>query len=134
MPDLAKVIKGIEHCLMPGIEGCKGCPYYNSDLCFGTDLVMRDALELLKAQEPRVLSLAELLLTESGTPLFIEERGNTVENAFGYNIYMGCHDGYWCDFLDDLWYQREKYGFYWRCWNIKPTEEQRKAVMWDEPQ
>lgn len=36
---------------------------------------------------------------------------------------------------DELFYMDEAdYGITWRCWTARPTEEQRKAVEWDEDQ
>lgn len=52
MIDREKVIKGLEHCLE---DGCSGCPYNENcdvfDNAFSGTLV-KDALELLKEQEP----------------------------------------------------------------------------------
>lgn len=56
MIDREKVIKGLEHCLeIEGDGSCVGCPY--DDDCFSENVecsepMMRDALALLKAQEP----------------------------------------------------------------------------------
>ena len=53
MADLDKVIKGLEHCM--GDQPCEECPYEK-----GCDKeLMGDALELLKAQEPKNLNLAQ---------------------------------------------------------------------------
>lgn len=48
MPDLAKVIKGLEYC--SGSKCVVECPYYAFDNCY--DRVMEDAIALLKEQEP----------------------------------------------------------------------------------
>ena len=56
-----KVIKGLECCTK---DECECCPYEN--VCFGDDEVeifdtlARDALALLKAQEPMVMTLEEV--------------------------------------------------------------------------
>ena len=52
MPDREKVIKvieGLEHCIVDNNEPCN-CPYDGDGGCIGS--LMRDALALLKAQEP----------------------------------------------------------------------------------
>ena len=49
MNDWEKVIKGLEIHLKPNSR-CMGCPYPNNGLC--GDELYRDALALLKAQEP----------------------------------------------------------------------------------
>lgn len=46
--DREKVIKGLEWCLFK--TGCNGCPYRND--CDDGEQMERDALALLKAQEP----------------------------------------------------------------------------------
>lgn len=54
-----KVIKGIEHCTshddgrdkFGGVGKCGGCPYYGCDC---TDRMKKDALVLLKEQEPHM--------------------------------------------------------------------------------
>ena len=54
MIDKEKVIKGINCCLAGGFVMCEECPYMDkaSKSCKGTDGVLKDALELLKEQEP----------------------------------------------------------------------------------
>lgn len=51
-----KVVRGLEWCLFE--TGCNGCPYRN-DCDDGTNME-KDALALLKAQEPVVMAGAEL--------------------------------------------------------------------------
>ena len=120
MPDLKRVIKGLECRLSnAGDENmtyCPDCTYYFTSNCEGT--LNRDALELLKAQEPRVLTLEEARTYEVVWP---EDKGEgelhplIVENNMNDSKYY-------------------KYGIHWRVWSAKPTDEQRKAVKWDEPQ
>lgn len=53
MPDREKVIKGLECCITDGRDSCKKC--YQEGPGFGIACrqgLMRDALELLKGQEP----------------------------------------------------------------------------------
>lgn len=93
-----------------------------------------DALVLLKEQEPRVLTLEELRSLD-GTDHFVwlEDNGeydlydcyaevttyqNNVElNTFGREV----------EFEPD----NEEYGKTWRCWSARPSDTQRRAVMWD---
>jgi hypothetical protein len=61
MPDMEKVIKGLEHC---SEDGCKGCPYeQDCKMCDGFSDLAKDALELLKEWEN-----AELTATVDGIP------------------------------------------------------------------
>ena len=51
MPDREKVIRGLAVCTdhTPG-DDCQKCPYHGEEYC--TDAVMRDALDLLRENEP----------------------------------------------------------------------------------
>ena len=52
MADIEKVIKGLECAIgIRGIKNCDDCPYDNDFNCIGCDIVMRDAIDLLKEQE-----------------------------------------------------------------------------------
>ena len=63
---------------------CGGCPYWDGDdYCDGGDRLKRDALALLKAQAPRVLSLGEVAAWDG--PLEVEER------ASGDRLTLGPH-------------------------------------------
>ena len=60
MADLDKTIKGIEHCLARYVDGlCDDCPYMGAiDKSYMIpmkckEIIMRDALELLKEQQQR---------------------------------------------------------------------------------
>lgn len=91
-----------------------------------------DAINLLKEQEARVLTLDEAV---DGTQVYYVE--------FQYHLDRG-----WvkCDFdrmyVDGevamlflrnktFYQQREDYGQLWRLWDKQPTEEQMKAVKWE---
>ena len=56
MPDIEKVIKGLEHCTTYGCT-CDKCDYWEhnrvEDDPHCGDVLMRDALELLKEQQPK---------------------------------------------------------------------------------
>ena len=64
MPDRGKVIKGLECAIgIRGRKNCDDCPYDNDFNCIGCDIVMRDALTLLKEQEERIILLEHQLET-----------------------------------------------------------------------
>lgn len=131
MPDQEKVINGLKRCLSPSLLDCVGCPYYNAYVngeCHSRLLV--DTLELLKEQEPRLLTLDEVCSDEC----WIEWRNG----AYGYAdcVYRGCTD---C--TGDIVVNRthhinnvnsKDYMRIWRCWDRKPTDGRRKAVQWDD--
>lgn len=68
MADMEKVLKGLELCIDQH-KDCHNCCYYHTGV-FCTDVLMRDAMELLKEQEAKIerlehdLSVAEKLLRQ----------------------------------------------------------------------
>lgn len=131
MPDLEKVIRGLECCAneIPCIEKCP----YNELGDSWHDCVPHlaaDALELLKAQEPKLLTIEEI--TGDGECWFE-----------GINGARGYADCYMCTGSKEVEVHRismkpeyvswDDFKKKWRCWSSRPTDEQRKAVKWDEP-
>ena len=141
--DLDKVIKGLELCLGSiDSAGCpEGCPYYEACQKYENLVVfqplMRDALEALKAQEPRALTLEEVKNSEV---VYLEDysdpdygESSIIRPAINVEVKNGrifmldsiaWDEGYIVNSDDD-------YGKEWRCWNSRPTDEQRKAVKWE---
>ena len=88
--------------------------------------VMRDALTLLEAQKPRMMTLDELSALPLDTPVFIEESNGEC----GWNVFYGIdeeNDVCFCGFRASAdYYRLEEYGDSWRCWTARPTDEQRE--------
>lgn len=136
MADLDKVIKGLECCTDIAI-GCDECPY--SDDCErdeGVIALTRDALEMLKAQEPRVMTLEEVLgnTIGIGLPCWIEDHIEDVCVPVLIPAVVTTDDTYVQYSGDDCYegalYHRD-YGKRMRCWTSRPTDEQREATPWD---
>ena len=129
MPDVEKVIKGIEQCL---IGACKPCPYYNNDVSCGCkDKLMEDSIALLKAQEPRVMTLEEVTEDCPDVVWFDDRHVVRVfaaspknENYHGWVKFIW-RDG--CERHDHI----DGYGKEWRCWTSRPTDAQREATPWN---
>jgi len=91
--------------------------------------IARNALELLKEQEARLLTIEEI--TGDGECWF-----EGINGACGYaDCYM--RTGSKEVELNRISMKPEyvswdDFGKKWRCWSYRPTEEQRKAVKWDE--
>ena len=112
MKDREKVVKKLEELLEQS--------RFNDSVGWNPDCdteTLEDAIALLKAQEPRVMSLAEYkALAEKPK----EER-----------------DPVWEEWprLESTWaIPNQAYGGYgtsWRCWTSRPTDEQREAVKWE---
>lgn len=126
MNKLEKVIKGLE-CISNGAkQPCRDCEYSKcEEWCIAE--CAKDALALLKAQQPRVMTLEEAL---GGNECWIEGRsvacgyGDAVLTCDGERVdFYRPHSVYILDFYE--------YGLSWRCWTSKPTDGQRKAVKWE---
>lgn len=126
--DREKVIKGLECCKMPDCPD--DCPYCNEGPTCRQNME-RDALALLKAEEPRVLTLEEVKAA-AGHDVWIEMSGNIEDDVLFTATIEGCGTNGLCtryvSFNYSL-YGIRPYG--WRCWTSRPTEGQRKAVAWE---
>lgn len=134
MTDLEKVIKGLECCIPYESEGNEhlciydddynpNCPYRGTG-SYGVSCMtklMRDALALLKAREPRVMTLEEydawtdIPFTERD-PVFHEERTKRGSVTCWTNTTV-------CSLRE--------YGKNDRCWTSRPTVEQMEAIPWN---
>lgn len=116
------VMRGLECC--NNNQDCEKCPYAGVGMC---EYWLRyDAFNLLKEQEPRVMMKEEIVL---------------------------CTDWVWCEYMSGYqgWYKMEEYdtdyglicwedtttdiiddyGFRWRAWTSRPTEEQMRDTPWE---
>ena len=137
MIDREKVMRGLERCAKgncPFSEEYKACEYTVGMYC-GKKRLMMDALELLKAQEPRVMTPQELMELPHGprdkVPICVEERAPV--NVWNESLFKWCGS----DFAQEQYrehggyYTAETYGRLWRCWTGMPTRKEREAVKWD---
>ena len=127
------VIKGLECCSHEDIGDCNNCPYNVNDMHCDIGM-MRDALELLKAQGSRVMTLEEVNRFVYGMPYIIEINKPREEPRLIYGLYshQGVNGGFYFAFTDARSHFFDvDYGKTWRCWTSRPTDEQREAVKWD---
>ena len=140
MPDREKVLKALEHHKETAV--CNGCPYAgDDDTPQGNCPVYDDALALLREQEPRVMTLEEVIKHYSLPPVFVDDL--SAQEDYLQDIAPLYFDFPQCDswavhwrgyqsvwkYIDD-W--KASYGLKWRCWTARPTNKQREAVKWDE--
>lgn len=138
-----KVIKGLECCKVkaciysiPEIE----CPYeawrgeYESAAEECTTMLASDALELLKAQEPRVMALEEAqgadycwCETRAGGVCVLVDAVISPRTGREPLTWMQTMGTGYCGFHYDAAYGKE-----WRCWDKEPTKEQREATPWEK--
>ena len=132
-----KVMKGLGCCSQgakepytPTIRYCAECPYLKSKIpC--TRALARDALELLKAQEPRVMTLEEVH-EMAWDYCYLEEEviKDKVLQIYSGKYRIKCIT--WPSIASCvLTFGDDAYGKRWRCWTSRPTEEQREATPWD---
>ena len=131
MADLRRVIKGLECRLSENMPYCPDCPYYFTPNCEVT--INRDALELLKEHEPRVLRLSEINKYD-----FVWCEHNLMGKLYPAIVAdcnnVTCHEFFVKNYIFEVtrfMAEDMHYGKTWRCWSSKPTDEQRKAVKWD---
>ena len=141
MTKLEKEIKGLECCILRDPDDkprCNECPYEGA--C--SNRLKNDALELLKAKQPRVLTLDEVMKHYSLPPVFVDDL-NMQED------YLQDIQPLYFEFQPDRpwnvhWFNYDQvgkiykgitaaYGTVVRAWSAKPTDEQREATPWDEP-
>ena len=127
-----KVIKGLECCGAYDYK-CNVCPYQDDggaeDGCCSDEL-KTNALALLKAQEPRVMTLEEAADAEI---CWIEVRSRRGVEPGKVRIYR--EDDYSAFINRLLPYVNEnmpqhEYGEHWRCWNVRPDEKRRAETPW----
>ena len=135
-----KVINGMECCIkrMTTTGRCDyDCPYYHNP--HGCKVVMlKDAISLSKAQEPRVMTLEELK-SYLGKPVWIEEKGCEpyCEVVFDMDgVCFGLTKGeveFGGVITGHAMFAVGGYGSIFRAWTEEPTDEQREATPWPEP-
>ena len=108
MADIEKVKKGLE-CCSKGLGYCQECPYVDES-CSNLEL---DALELLKEQQPKLLTLIETINAKYPMDVFCEIKRE--ERVFAVTAPVPAQ---WIGKPDI------------RYWTARPTEEQRKAEPW----
>lgn len=128
MIDRNNVVGGLECCLNDTM--CHRCPYNRTKDCHNQ--LDKDALKILSA---RVLTIDEVRTTVRKARhawIVVEE-----PNIAYLSLYYGHFDKndtfmFVDDDADIRSYKGKYYGRKWRCWNQMPTEEQMRAVKWDE--
>ena len=135
MTDLNKLRQGLTCCInWESLKGhlpeCESCPYADEreGTCAEMTAILTDALDAIT---PRLMTLEEV--EESlDDPVWVEEYGDGVHVAIvdSYRhmdaIWMSC-GGRRGDVKDTSYYGR-----LWRCWTLRPSDEQRGAAKWKD--
>lgn len=93
-----------------------------------------DALELLRAYEPRVMTLEEI---DDDDAYWFEERygkKSLGRNVLIHSIEEDAREPYitFVYTYGEASYKISEYGQTWRLWTSKPTDEQREATPWEK--
>lgn len=132
MIELENVLYALNCRALDAPSTCTECSYYNAKwCCCNTKYIMQDALDLLRKQVPRVMTLEELQAIE--TPWN--------RNTSPY-LWMENRTG-----RDNRWYPvwdirecvgmigtrgSQNYGVVWRVWSCRPSQEQMRDTPWEE--
>jgi len=124
------VIKGIKHCIGDDCNGDKWSECeYSGHGCI--DALLEDAIALLKAREPRVMTIEEVTEDCPDVVWFDDRHFVRVfaalpknENYHGW-VKFTCRNGY--ERHDHI----DGYGKEWRCWTSRPTDAQREKEPWN---
>lgn len=134
MIEREKVIKGLECCKEWGMMDfdCTntGCPYEPHEL----DCVQHlhnDTLAMLKAQEPRVMTMEEVQALQYGHVLIELDKSDPIRWV---DALLFCKNtNFSFDFITLEGRARllgAEYNKEWRCWTSCPTDAQREAIPW----
>ena len=124
MLDIIATIKNLENELNDCDLYCNDCRKGRGEKCYPVSRETgSEALELLKEQQPRVLTFEELDALPNETDVWGENK--EIDRVFAQTTYDG-----WFNpasvFLEGVLNGHLRY------WTARPTEEQRKAVPWQE--
>ena len=129
MADREKVINALKRCESYGFCEDKQCPYYDNVSCL--EMVRKDALSLLQAQEPRVMTLEEVEVLPYGYVLIETDKKGSLHWV---DALLFCKNtNFSFDFITLEGRARllgTDYNMEWRCWTSRPTDEQREATPW----
>lgn len=131
MTDREKVVKGLESLMDVCNAKADMAVGEGRTVWAGYASVAYCALALLREQEPRVMTHEEVMSTGPEDVCGIVE---IIEEERMYGCYMRRYDEEHVELLCDVLNLPEKLqkGCA-RIWTARPTEEQRKAVKWNEP-
>jgi hypothetical protein len=97
--------------------------------------LMRDALALLKEQEPRVMTYDEVkALDGTESTVYVERRTKTFYNEMAF---VNVEKVYGEDIIfhgqkSIFGHKKKDYGKTWRCWTSRPTDAQRMGAKWND--
>ncbi len=128
------VIRGLKNCVQcRSPKDCDGCPY-EGERTYAVPcghVLMADALAQLKVLEPRVLDWNEIGTVDGAVWLEDRDKSEVVPG-----LVMQMHSAVNLDIKKDgklctASASRSDYGYRWRAWSARPTEEQIRETKWE---
>lgn len=129
MPDREEVIALLERYVRtPNLAGVE---YYGAVIADMPAPLITDVITLLRAQEPRVMTLEEVKMLDCDYYYLESMRSPGKELREIVGAY-----GLTCVTWPSITWARQTmgdsgYGKTWRCWTSRPTDAQREAVPWN---
>lgn len=135
-----EIKKGLENCTRLG--GCVSCPYFvDNTMAQCTPVMATDALAYIRQLEAKLAEYDKPLV-----PLTFDDIASTI---FCTPCWVETMTSMWPDVLDKdsvgfvgkldnrgrrttRYLMEAEYGKTWRCWSRRPTDEEIKAVKWDD--
>lgn len=138
MEMIVKVMKAFENCIRT--PKCLDCHWETCEEpdCETVEIPRNLActvFAMLKAQEPRVLTLEEVR-SACKTPMLFESKGTFRGEKCFWCLNLGVSPSFHVRLMPAIGEQSTElslavYGKVWRCWTAKPTPEQREAIPWN---
>ena len=126
MSNISEIIERLENIAKHAVHYVGEPPFIMS---LDDGIALHEAIDLLKAQEPRVMTLEEVLPTEVVYAEDIDKAKiiPVLVNMQAYDCIVLVRADGPSHLIHPL---ISEYGKRWRCWTSRPTDEQRQAVKW----
>ena len=137
MVDREKVIAGLKCCATNRLrrEDCEAinCTYLDLEGRGCIHQLIRDALAMLKAQEPRVMTMEEAQANVQNGPFIIVEVRDSTGSEVDFGVLVG--DYYEMSegsvlTVEDFGMMKDDYGKRFRLWTSRPDEKRRAETPW----
>lgn len=136
MSNISEIIERLENIAKHAVHYVGEPPFIMS---LNDGIALHEAIDLLKAQEPRVMTLEEVKAMKRYTICAVEQQSKVLHTTFNaeYRGTLTIGERNYLDFglyADVSPFRRSEggYGKTWRCWTSRPTDEQREATPWTQ--
>ena len=149
MTMVEKVVAGMEWALENMIDPINDFRFagYDGPALLMNVPIIQDAITVLKALEPRVMTLDEVMATPKDVAIWQELKDEPdfkyeigpvaepieiiIEDDWDMYLFEKRKSCVGIRFASEGYMPKESYGKTWRCWTSRPTDEQREAEPWN---